>query len=389
MSISVCSLSGPGTSALHALGLAGDRSQCESLLQDLLSQPLKGGATYTEFLDASGQSIDDGLCLSWPDPPFQFVLTTHGSPLILEEVIHRCVELGAVHSADSDQIFRVPEEAVAEKVLGQALGRLTEVISPEACSFLLEQASPSGFAGVVEKWKRQAPSIDEVREVLDRGLLGRAVMKSSVVVLTGVTNAGKSTLLNVLVGEDRSIVTPEEGTTRDLVVASTQINGFPLTLVDGAGWRESPGLIEEQGLLRVKEAIRNADLVVELIPPARLEEMIVEDSQKEVSSIPESAFVFPEDVPVIRVLSRCDEFLSTPLPPNDDLAISAKTGEGLGLLEDQILQVLYGQSTVPEGGPYPFLDEHVIFLERLVSALDSGDNGQVCLQDYLEGVNRC
>ena len=389
MSISVCSLSGPGTSALHALGLAGDRSQCESLLQDLLSQPLKGGATYTEFLDASGQSIDDGLCLSWPDPPFQFVLTTHGRPLILEAVIHRCVELGAVHSADSDQIFRVPEEAVAEKVLGQALGRLTEVISPEACSFLLEQASPSGFAGVVEKWKRQAPSIDEVREVLDRGLLGRAVMKSSVVVLTGVTNAGKSTLLNVLVGEDRSIVTPEEGTTRDLVVASTQINGFPLTLVDGAGWRESPGLIEEQGLLRVKEAIRNADLVVELIPPARLEEMIVDDSQKEVSSIPESAFVFPEDVPVIRVLSRCDEFLSTPLPPNDDLAISAKTGEGLGLLEDQILQVLYGQSTVPEGGPYPFLDEHVIFLERLVSALDSGDNGQVCLQDYLEGVNRC
>ena len=80
-------------------------------------------------------------------------------------------------------------------------------------------------------------------------------------------------------------MTPEEGTTRDLVVASTQINGFRLTLVDGAGWRESPGLIEEQGLLRVKEAIRNADLVVELIPPARLEEMILEDSQKEVSSI--------------------------------------------------------------------------------------------------------
>ena len=94
-------------------------------------------------------------------------------------------------------------------------------------------------------------------------------------------------------------------------------------------------------------------------------------------------------MPVIRVLSRCDEFLSTALPTNDALAISAKPGEGLGLFEDQILQVLYGQTTVPEGGPYPFLDEHVIFLERLVSALDSGENGQVCLQDYLEGVNRC
>lgn len=86
------------------------------------------------------------------------------------------------------------------------------------------------------------------------------------IVLVGRPNAGKSTLFNALAGEDRAIVTPEPGTTRDVLEVRTEWRGLPLLLFDTAGLREAEGEAERLGIARVQPLLERADLILHLVP---------------------------------------------------------------------------------------------------------------------------
>ena len=97
---------------------------------------------------------------------------------------------------------------------------------------------------------------------------GRLVREGLRVALVGAPNAGKSTLLNALAGEDRAITSPEPGTTRDVVEARVELSGVEIILQDTAGIRTAEGAIESQGIARTRRAIESADLVLLLVDVA-------------------------------------------------------------------------------------------------------------------------
>jgi tRNA modification GTPase len=106
----------------------------------------------------------------------------------------------------------------------------------------------------------------QIKDFLDDGNAGEIVRSGFQIVLMGPPNAGKSSLLNALARRDAAIVSPEAGTTRDLVEVALDLRGYRVVLVDTAGIRETQGLVEREGMRRARERAVVADLVLWLSP---------------------------------------------------------------------------------------------------------------------------
>lgn len=161
---------------------------------------------------------------------------------------------------------------------------------------------------------------------------GQFVHEGAIVALAGLPNAGKSSLMNSLLREDRSIVSPVPGTTRDTIEHSFQLDGIQVRLVDTAGLRDSDDYIEQEGVRRAKTALNRADLVLLVldgtIPPheefiellsyfSGTATMLVVNKSDIITSEPDLSFY---NGPVVRV--------------------SAKLGDGLSELKDGIISYL-------------------------------------------------
>lgn len=368
--VSVEAVTGFGAAALHGIFLNGQGSG--ELLAQMLSRTSPRDCWHADLLDEDGEVIDDVVCLRWTSSEEAFLLTTHGNRLILDRVLDRCVALGAQSCSENKTIFGTGTQDSANRIRRQALSELPNASSDEACSFLLIQSSGSGFAGEVALWQQEPPALDRVEELLGHAEIGLQMINPPTVVLTGVTNAGKSTLFNRLIGEERSIVTPIEGTTRDLVRAHALINGWPLILVDGAGTRETDDPVESEGLRRLGEEISRANLVLELVLPGQ--------AARGTGSHPESMIVY----------SRCDEWDADQFALNSDsIRVSAVTGEGIPQLETAILDLLHRGQKFDPNQPCPFLAEHVIFLEQLRSCLIHKSGSAELISGFLEGAGEC
>ena len=177
---------------------------------------------------------------------------------------------------------------------------------------------PDGFA---EGLERELGAIRTAfAQALVRAREGKMLREGALVVLVGAPNAGKSSLLNALLGESRAIVSPIAGTTRDTIEEWLDLGGWPVRLVDTAGLRKTDDAIEAEGVRRAEDLIAKADVVVRLVEVG---------GGEDVSEV--------EDVSEIVVLSKCD-LLSTPRPSSPvPLLLSSKTGEGLEALRRAIV----------------------------------------------------
>ena len=111
--------------------------------------------------------------------------------------------------------------------------------------------------------------ITDVRRLLATSREGRLLRSGALVVIGGCPNAGKSSLLNALLGENRAIVSSTAGTTRDTIEEGVVLDGIPLRLVDTAGLRETTAHVEQEGVVRARQALEQADLVIYLIDASR------------------------------------------------------------------------------------------------------------------------
>ena len=127
-----------------------------------------------------------------------------------------------------------------------------------------EEELPGGFLdGLVSSVAAISTRLDEA---IRRAKEGKILREGALVVIAGPPNAGKSSLLNALLGESRAIVSATPGTTRDSIEEWLDIDGWPVRLVDTAGLRETGDAIEGEGVARARELLKKADIVLNLTP---------------------------------------------------------------------------------------------------------------------------
>lgn len=202
--------------------------------------------------------------------------------------------------------------------------------------------------------------LDSVREGLralaDSYKTGKLVQEGVRVALAGRTNAGKSSLFNLFLKEDRSIVSDEHGTTRDWVEAWVSLGGVPLKLIDTAGLRDTDSAVEREGIRRSRELIDGCEVLLYLIDGTRGVE--AEDA----AFLAEHA----SDPRLIQVFTKADLVGSV---PGDGVWVSSTTGFGFAGLEAALAARIPGSG---EGGSGAVIDSlrQKQLLDRAVAALD-------------------
>ncbi|HEX6086870.1 MAG TPA: tRNA uridine-5-carboxymethylaminomethyl(34) synthesis GTPase MnmE [Thermoanaerobaculia bacterium] len=285
----------PGRSALAIVRIDGPGAF--SLLTSLSSSSLPAVrvATLTQLGD-----IDECIAIRY-EAPHSFTgndlveLTLHGNPLLVSRVIEACVSLGARMAEPGEFTERavlngkmdlVQAESIADLINARttlqaklSLSNLEGTLSRKAAAIrqvLLEvisrleaalDFSEEGYEFITrsEVTGRLTSALRDLSVLSQTYERGRATRAGLSAVILGRPNAGKSTLLNRLVGSDRAIVTPIPGTTRDIVRETIEIGGLPVTLADTAGLRETADVVEDIGVQRAREAARTADIILYLV----------------------------------------------------------------------------------------------------------------------------
>ena len=196
--------------------------------------------------------------------------------------------------------------------------------------------------------------LDEVNALIATAKSGKIAKYGINATLAGNANAGKSSLMNALLKEDRAIVTDVAGTTRDTVEDSFECDGVKINLIDTAGIRNSDDIVESKGIERAKKAFEGADVILHVIDTT--------SGEKDDIKLPDGAIVFD-------VFNKCDETGFGKHTQNDQFEISAKTGKGVDALAHAIAS-LYKEDKV-EGGEIITSQRHVSALYQAKTALES------------------
>ena len=246
-------------------------------------------------------------------------LTLHGSAVLVEEVIRCAINLGARLAEPGEFTERAVLNGKMDLVQAESIGDLINArTSLQARLSLanLEGALSRKAAAIRESLlhviSRLEAALDfseegyefisrgDARAAIERAIAdadalietyrrGRATRTGLNAVILGRPNAGKSTLLNRLVGSDRAIVTPIPGTTRDIVRETIEIGGLPVTLADTAGLRASDDEVESIGVERARRAAESGDLILYLIDAAA---GMTDEDRKELERWPDAWIVY-------------------------------------------------------------------------------------------------
>jgi len=209
-------------------------------------------------------------------------------------------------------------------------------------------------------WKQRDQAAGWLAELLEWSNLGRQLVVPPTVVLAGLPNVGKSSLLNALLGFGRAIVWDEPGTTRDVVVGHTALEGWPIRLADTAGLRATEDEIEAIGIAHARRELDSADLVVLVVDGSQ---GVDGDSRRLMDELSEAL--------VVANKSDLGDVAEGELP-SDALVVSALTGAGIDRLAAVIAESLV--PAVPDPGTAVPVSERLIgSLERAVLAVARND----------------
>lgn len=270
-------------------------AECAHAITGLLPKPRY--AHYTPFYDAAGEVLDQGIVLFFP-APHSFTgeavleLQGHGGTVVLDLLIQRCLALGARQARPgefseraflNDRLDLTQAEAIADLIeassvqaarnavrslqgmFSQKIHALTDQLTAlrvyveAAIDFPEEEIDFLTEGSVLSRLEAITAAIQNVLLEAQQGVLLREGMR---VVIAGAPNAGKSSLLNALAGQELAIVTPIAGTTRDIVREQIVLDGLPVHIQDTAGLRITDDPVEKLGIERTLAAVEQADRIL-------------------------------------------------------------------------------------------------------------------------------
>ncbi|MBF9018512.1 MULTISPECIES: tRNA uridine-5-carboxymethylaminomethyl(34) synthesis GTPase MnmE [unclassified Oceanispirochaeta] len=344
-------------------GIIGDPDSGESL-DEIMAVPFRAPGSYT------GQESVELYC--------------HGSLPGIQKILTLLFKSGFRQASPGEFTFRAfingkmdltRAEAVQEiissksgKAQSMALNRLSGVVEKRINHLKgIATVMAAGFAiqldypdDEVEAPPAPIKEIAELKaglkELIDSYKVGRIYQEGVVIALAGRTNAGKSSLFNLFLKEDRSIVSDVHGTTRDYLESWISLAGIPVRLYDTAGLRESADPIEEEGIRRTRELMDNAHLVLYVL-----------DATVDLSD-EEKALIAKEDREEILVWNKAD--ISKTEAPEGIISVSAVSGQGFTELEEALKNSIFKDSSGLGGDAVIDSLRQKELLERALSGVD-------------------
>ncbi len=370
-------------------------------------------ASYLPFTQSDGSIIDQGIVLYFKGPHSYtgedvLELQGHGGPVVMQMLLTRCLEAGkeaglrlaqpgefTQRAFLNDKLDLAQAEAVADLieasteaaaksasqslsgVFSQVIHALVEKVVhlrmlveatldfPEEEIDFLEKSDARGQLAAIQ---------GALQKVFEQAAQGALLRNGLNVVLAGLPNVGKSSLLNALAGDDIAIVTPIAGTTRDKVTETIHIEGIPLNIIDTAGIRHEHDepehgeqvdvidTVERIGIERTWVEVEKADVILHLLDasrgPTRADEAIVAR--------------FPAGVPVIRIWNKIDlsghHASAGQMEDATHIYLSAQEHVGMNLLRQELLRIAGWQQTGES--LYLARERHLIALKQAREHLD-------------------
>ncbi len=386
----------PGRGGVGIIRISGP--QAKTVAQAILGKvPEIRKAEYLPFKDKNNQTLDQGIALFFK-APHSFTgedvleLQGHGGPIVLDMLLKEVVSIPGIRIANpgefSEQAFlnnkldltqaeaiadliNSSSEQAARSALHSLQGDFSKLVNEmvaniihlrmyveAAIDFPEEEIDFLADKKIVTDLKNIINQVESVRKQAQQGSIIREGMR---VVIAGRPNAGKSSLLNALSGKESAIVTDIAGTTRDVLTEQIHIDGMPLHIIDTAGLRDSDDKVEQIGIERAWQEIKQADRVL-LMVDASENHSVLEDEQDIKNYYPEFFEKLPSNIGLTLVRNKADinpsinqnsmgliEFIDNEQAKHTIITLSAKTGEGVDSLTEH-LKTIMGYSGSTEGG---------------------------------------
>ncbi len=383
----------PGTGGIGIVRISGDDAPRIGRLM-LGELPPPRLATLRNFAGPDGEPIDTGIALYFPAPgsftgEAVVELHGHGGPVVVALLVDAALACGARLAEPgefskraflNDKLDLAQAEAIADLIdsgtsqaaraalrslsgeFSQAVNDLVSQLTDlrvhveAAIDFPEEEIDFLSDEKLLQRLRDCAAAFEKLQSA---AAVGRVLRDGYQVVLVGKPNAGKSSLMNRLSGEDTAIVTEIAGTTRDILRENIDIDGLAVELVDTAGLRDNPDVIEQEGMRRAREAMASADAVL----------WIQDATDSDATDAAEAHEPVPDGVPVIVVRNKSD-LVDEAEPGEGVVVLSAKTGAGLDELRDSIRR-LAGYKNLGEGA-MTARRRHVDALQRAATHFDAG-----------------
>ena len=399
--IGIVRISGP-----EAL-LVGERVFCPASPEKKVTALPSGTFHYGHIADGEEQ-IDEVLLLIMKKPHSYtgedtVEIDCHGGVLVMERILQTVCKHGARLAEPGEfsrraflngridlsqaeavmDLISAKNELARKNSLNQLSGRLSSLIKALREKILYETAfiesaldDPEHYS--LENYPDHLSVVirslrERIRTAADSFDRGKIIHEGIDTVILGKPNVGKSSLLNVLLGEERAIVTEIAGTTRDTLKEHMMLSGISLNLIDTAGVRETDNVVEKIGVDRSIKSADNADLILFLV-----------DSSREFDGEDRYILQMVEDKKVIVILSKSDlpsvtgEAFLREITPFPIIPVSAKDQTGIDLLEEKIREMFLGGEVIHN-------DELLITSLRHKEALLRADKSLSLVEESLDG----
>ncbi len=434
LSDTICApVTAPGHSGVAVIRISGDRAFSYTLqtIENSRLKPETHHCYLTSIVDEQGTKIDQVL-LTFFEKGKSFTgdetveISCHGNPLLINSIIQRFLQLGCRSAERGEFSFRayyngkidlVQAESIQSLVttrlqtgsrafVEQLKGQLSNQFENLQEHIVLSMAHLEASIDFVEE-DIETDELEAVEKVLNKAQeqtktlinsydIGRSLQKDLKILILGNTNAGKSSLFNKCIEADRAIVTDIEGTTRDLVTGQKYLGSSSVEFIDSAGLRETADPVENLGIQKSLDEVKNADLimyVVDLQKPGQLD-VVQSLPDKKVLMVFNKFDLIHSEEEALQIVNNVFKASGKEFSENQVCFVSSVSGYGLDKLLKKSEELLVcdikefdGDALVTQARHYNHLLEFNKYLNQALTLVKGQESPDLISQELALGLS--